>query len=115
MKLTTSNTKRLTRIEKGMQQAVQFLRGEISLRVTEFDDPPPEMTPSEIINLRQKRKMSQAKFARFLNVSPKTVQSWEQGTREPSRATLRLLQILSAKPKSMRRSEAAGKSRKKTA
>ena len=42
--------------------------------------------------------MSQAVFARLLNVSTKTVQSWEQGTRKPSRAALRLIQIFGKNP-----------------
>ena len=33
--------------------------------------------------------MSQSVFARVLNVSTKTVQSWEQGERKPSYAALR--------------------------
>jgi hypothetical protein len=35
----------------------------------------------------------------MLNVSPKTVQSWEQGDRRPSQAALRLLQVIDAEPK----------------
>ena len=37
-------------------------------------------------------------FARLLNVSPKTVQSWEHGTRRPSQAALRLIQLLEQNP-----------------
>jgi DNA-binding transcriptional regulator YiaG len=49
--------------------------------------------------LRRKTGMSQAVFARVLNVSTKTVQSWEQGDRKPSHAALRMLQILRENPK----------------
>jgi hypothetical protein len=42
--------------------------------------------------------MSQGVFARLLNVSVKTVQSWEQGERKPSHAALRLLQVLAEQP-----------------
>ena len=42
--------------------------------------------------------MSQAVFARVLNVSTKTVQSWEQGERKPSRAALRMLQLFREHP-----------------
>jgi transcriptional regulator with XRE-family HTH domain len=37
--------------------------------------------------------MTQAQFARLLAVSIKTLQSWEQGVRKPSRPTMRLLQV----------------------
>ena len=33
-------------------------------------------------------------FARFLSVSPKTLQSWEQGGRNPSGTAARLLQVI---------------------
>jgi hypothetical protein len=33
-----------------------------------------------------------------LNVSPKTVQSWEQGIREPSMAARRLIHLFSQRP-----------------
>jgi putative transcriptional regulator len=42
--------------------------------------------------------MSQTVFARLINVSPKTVQSWEQGQRIPSQAAQRMLQVLQEKP-----------------
>ena len=42
--------------------------------------------------------MSQAVFARMLNVSTKTVQSWEQGQRRPSQAALRLIQVFRQNP-----------------
>jgi putative transcriptional regulator len=45
--------------------------------------------------------MSQGVFARTLNVSVKTVQSWEQGERKPSQAALRLLQLLDANPEAV--------------
>jgi putative transcriptional regulator len=37
-------------------------------------------------------------FARLLNVSVKTVQGWEQGVREPSDASLKLLAIAKKRP-----------------
>jgi len=42
--------------------------------------------------------MSQSVFARLLNVSTKTLQSWGQGVRQPSDASRRLLQVFSEQP-----------------
>jgi putative transcriptional regulator len=53
--------------------------------------------------------MSQAVFARMLNVSTKTVQSWEQGVRKPSQAALRLIQVFRQDPAGLR--EIVGMSR----
>jgi len=49
--------------------------------------------------LRGEINVSQAVFARYLNVSVKSVQAWEQGTGRPSGAALKLLSIASKNPK----------------
>jgi putative transcriptional regulator len=61
-------------------------------RVKAIPTPKP-MSQKDILRLRKKFKVSQKVFARLLNVSPKTVQAWEQGTRVPSDAALKLLSI----------------------
>lgn len=48
----------------------------------------------DIRALRGRTRLSQAVFARVLNVEPVTVQKWEQGAKKPSGASLRLLQIV---------------------
>jgi len=86
------------RLKTGLEEGVQFARDELTLRTTEVPALPPALRPQEVRRLRQQLNMSQGVFARMLNVSPKTVQSWEQGERKPSQAALRLLQILAARP-----------------
>ena len=72
---------------KSAKQALAYERGENSgHRVT------------RIARLRQQLKYSQSVFARVLNVSPKTVQAWEQGIRVPSDAALKLLSIAKRHP-----------------
>jgi putative transcriptional regulator len=88
------------RLKKGMEDAIRHSKGEIALKTTvvELPDPPPTLRAEEVVRLRLDHAMSQADFARLLNVSTKTVQSWEQGTRKPSRAALRLIQIFGKDP-----------------
>jgi len=88
------------RLRTGLEEAIRHTRGEITLRTTvcELPDPPPEVMAQELTRLRLNHQMSQAFFARLLNVSTKTVQSWEHGTRRPSQATLRLIQVLRQNP-----------------
>ena len=88
------------RLKTGMEEAIRHSKGEIALKTTviELPDPPPAMRAKEVVRLRLDHAMSQAVFARLLNVSTKTVQSWEQGTRKPSRAALRLIQIFGKNP-----------------
>jgi putative transcriptional regulator len=51
----------------------------------------------DIRAIRHRAHVSQAVFARVLNVEPVTVQKWEQGAKKPSGASLRLLQIVDAR------------------
>lgn len=87
------------RLKKGLEESVAHSRGELSLRTTELPAPPPPASPHRVRALRLKLKMSQAVFAATLNVSPKLVQSWEQGARAPRRGDLRLIQILEREPR----------------
>ncbi len=56
------------------------------------------MSPKDIARIRQRLNCSQSVFALILNISPKTVQAWEQGSREPSDAALKLLMIAKKHP-----------------
>jgi putative transcriptional regulator len=98
--ITKSKRKPLAeRLKKGLTEAVRHAKGELSLRTVEVPTPPPEIGAREVASLRTKTGMSQAVFASMLNVSTKTVQSWEQGQRKPSHAALRMLQVFRENPK----------------
>src|SRR5262245_54375211 len=87
------------RLKTGMEEAIRHSRGEVALKTTvvEIPYPPPEIHPEELTRLRIDNGMSQEVFARILNVSIGTVRSWENGTRRPSRAALRLIQVFRQK------------------
>ncbi|MBI3406199.1 MAG: XRE family transcriptional regulator [Acidobacteria bacterium] len=78
-------------LKEAMEDVLAYERGEkTDLRVTEFPPIPKQMKPEEIRKIRAALHASQALFAMLLNVSPKAVQSWEQGARRPQRAALKL-------------------------
>ena len=60
----------------------------------EIPEPPAEYKPKDIKKIRKKNHYSQSSLAMVLNVSVRTVQSWESGQRIPSHAALRLLEIV---------------------
>jgi len=88
------------RVKTGLEEAIRHAKGEITLQTTtlELPDPPPEVGAEDLSKLRLTRGMSQSVFARMLNVSTKTVESWEQGARKPSHAALRLIQVFRQNP-----------------
>ena len=84
------------RLKKGLEEGIAHERGECSLRVTELivPDPPQAYTADDVRRIRLHLNMSQTGFAYLLQVSSKTVQSWEQGTRRPQQSSARLLQFI---------------------
>lgn len=91
------------RLKTSLEEAVRHARGEITLRTTVAAPPdePPEIDAPTLAAIRDQSKMSQAVFARMLNVSTKTVQSWEQGVRTPAHASRRLIQIFCRRPEAV--------------
>ncbi|MBI4557268.1 MAG: helix-turn-helix domain-containing protein [Candidatus Hydrogenedentes bacterium] len=85
-------------IKSGLEDCLAHARGELTLATVRLPAPPPKTDAKRIVALRRNLRMSQAVFAATLNVSKRTVQSWEQGLRQPSEASLRLLQILRVQP-----------------
>ncbi|MBC2717336.1 MAG: helix-turn-helix domain-containing protein [Desulfobacteraceae bacterium] len=56
-----------------------------------------EYTPEKIISIRKKSRLSQAALASIFNISPSTVQKWEQGNKKPTGASRKLLDIMERK------------------
>jgi putative transcriptional regulator len=89
-------------LREALQDARTYERGEaVNLRVTHFPSAPKPLSPKEIQRIRRRLKASQALFAQYLNVSANAVRSWEQGTRKPQQAALKLLVIAKKNPKAL--------------
>jgi len=55
----------------------------------------------EVAAIREKTGLSQARFARLLGVSIRTLQDWEQGRRAPSGAARTLLLVANINPRAL--------------
>lgn len=71
--------------------AVQEMQAGKAARVT-------EVQPNEVALARIKTGMSQTQFAEALDISPRTLQEWEQGRRQPSGAARTLIRIATLHP-----------------
>ena len=88
-------------LKDALEDALAFERGKRpDLKVTRIQAPrpPKAMSPRDIARIRERLNCSQAVFAMMLNISPRTVQAWEQGSREPGDAALKLLTIAKNHP-----------------
>ncbi|KYC42939.1 DNA-binding protein [Scytonema hofmannii PCC 7110] len=72
------------------------LMNQITLREFEHLCLPPieSLEPNQIKEIRESSQVSQAVFARILNISPSTVQKWEIGQKRPSGTSLKLLHLV---------------------
>jgi putative transcriptional regulator len=61
-----------------------------------------QVDANEIIQTRVNCGLSQSQFAEALHISPRTLQQWEQGRRQPSGAAETLLKIVARHPEVLR-------------
>jgi len=54
----------------------------------------PRLKPREIKKLRERYRVSQPVFARYLNTSESTIEKWETGAKQPSGMALKLLSVV---------------------
>ena len=57
---------------------------------------------NDVVTARVRSGLSQAQFAAALRISPRTLQQWEQGRRQPSGAAETLLKIVARHPEVLR-------------
>src|ERR1700682_1298828 len=89
-------------MRQSLADALAYERGQkVDLRGTEIPAPPTVLKPRKIRHIQDPLHESKAVFAHFLCVSPKAVQSWEQGSRRPQSTALRLLTIPKKNPSAL--------------
>jgi putative transcriptional regulator len=76
----------------GIREIKSFKKGEIKLKTHTLSE------PSSPKLIRQKLKLSQSTFASLMGVSPRTIQDWEQGRRQPRGPAKSLLRIAEQHP-----------------
>ena len=79
------------------KEALAFAKGETNAGAVHI--------PDEIDTARIRRRihMSQSQFARYIGVSVRTIQEWEQGRVVPSGAARAFLTVIDREPEAVRR------------
>jgi putative transcriptional regulator len=82
--------------QKDLLESVRQMRRGQATRVTEVELP-------AAATARIQMGLSQVEFAELLGVSPRTLQDWEQGRREPTGAARMLLKVATKHPAILRK------------
>lgn len=77
--------------QNDLLESIRQMKSGKSARVTHVEIP-------QAAEARSRIGLSQPAFARLLGVSPRTLQDWEQGRREPTGAARMLLRIAVSNP-----------------
>lgn len=102
MKRKAAATSAFAKVKAGLEDAIAYHRGARQLTVRDVElPPPPPMGARDVLAVRTRLRVSQAAFARILNVSPRTVQAWETSARRPSDAALKLLAVARKYPEAL--------------
>ena len=81
-------------IKIGIEQAIEYEKGNLKAMKTVLSIAPVGVfTPEEIREIRISTGLTQVLFAKYMGVSPKTVEAWEAGRNLPEGAACRLLTL----------------------
>ena len=73
--------------------------GKLTLRThTVADIPAPEISASELIELRRRLNVSRAIFAAYMRTNVRTLENWEQGRSKPNAQAAILIRLVEKHP-----------------
>ncbi len=104
--MTTKTRKKRTKgrnlyaeLVEGMEALRDHRLGKRTLRtVTVEIKPPPNLSPRELVRLRERLRLSRALFAAYLRTNPRTLENWEQGRAKPNAQAALLIALVARYP-----------------
>ena len=85
-------------LSQGLEEARKHDQGKLTLRSMSVEIKPVDITPKEIIRIRESLKLSQALFAAYLHTHKRTYEKWEQGKSRPNDQAITLLKLVKCNP-----------------
>lgn len=104
MKATSKKRNLFAEISEGMGAFAEARQGKRTLRthMVEFK-PAPEITPRQLVQVRQDLKLSRALFAVYLRTNARTLENWEQGRAKPNAQAALLISLVKRYPDTVER------------
>ncbi|MDD4963210.1 MAG: hypothetical protein PHI11_04740 [Gallionella sp.] len=91
-------------LQEGFTALEAARTGKITLREHLVEKKPaPQITPDELLNLREKLNLSRTVFARYLRTNERTLENWEQGRAPPNPQAATLIRLVERYPDTVER------------
>ena len=91
-------------VGEGMAALADARQGKRTLRTYELEyKPAPNVTPMELIRLRERLNLSRALFAIYLRTNVRTLENWEQGRARPNAQAALLINLVKEYPDTVQR------------
>ena len=91
-------------LSEGMTALAEARQGKRTLRTHAMEfRPAPEVTPQELVRVRQHLKISRALFAVYLRTNVRTLENWEQGRAKPNAQAALLINLVRRYPDTVAR------------
>lgn len=89
---------------EGMSALEAARRGKRTLRTHALAfKPAPELTPNELVRLRERLNLSRGLFAAYLRTNVRTLENWEQGRARPNAQAALLIHLVKRYPDTVER------------
>lgn len=89
---------------EGMKALAQSREGKRTLRTHTVEiKPAPEVSPRELVRVRESLNLSQALFAAYLRTNVRTLENWEQGRAKPNAQAALLINLVKRYPDTVQR------------
>ena len=91
-------------LTEGMVAIAAARQGKRTLRThaVEFN-PAPDVTPRDLVRVRQRLKVSRGLFAAYLRTNVRTLENWEQGRAKPNAQAALLISLVKRFPDTFER------------
>jgi putative transcriptional regulator len=102
----TANAKRdlFAELSEGVSALAASRQGKRTLRTHAVAyRPAPQVTPQELVRVREDLRMSRALFAAYLRTNVRTLENWEQGRARPNAQAALLINLVKRYPDTVQR------------
>ena len=94
-----SNRDLFAELSSALVEAKEHSEGKLTLKTHQFTNVSElNISPDEIVNIRERFHMSRGVFARLLHTSSRTLDNWEQGRSAPNGQAVTLLKLVQRHP-----------------